>query len=84
METKIYEFVICCTVDHDESIKESDILNRVIEGIQVNNAKVSDDVIQVKDYQFLGGFKKHRIDDDQKKETNWICETQGVWKSSRD
>ena len=50
MKTKIYELSICCTVDHDESVKESDIINRVIEGIQVNTAKVSDDSIQVKDY----------------------------------
>ena len=84
MKTKIYELSICCTVDYDGSVKESDILNRVIDGIQVNTEKVSDDVIQVKDYQFLGGFKKHRLDDDQKKETNRISETQGVWKSSRD
>ena len=64
MKTKIYELSICCTVHYDESVKEADILNRVIEGIQVNTVKVSDDVIQVKDYQFLGGFKKHEIDDE--------------------
>ena len=65
MKTEIYELFICCTVDHDESVKESDILNRVIEGMQVNTAKVSDDAIQVKDYQLIGGFKKHRIDSDE-------------------
>ena len=64
MKTKIYELSICCTVDHDESVKESDILNRVIEGIQVNTVKVSDDTIQVKDYQFIGGFKRHQVDDE--------------------
>jgi len=64
MKTEIYELSICCTVDHDESVKESDIIKRVIKGIQVNTAKVSDDAIQVKDYQFLGGLKKHEIDDE--------------------
>ena len=64
MKTKIYELSICCTVDHDESVKESDIIKRVIEGIQVNTAKVSDDSIQVKDCQFIGAFKKHQVDDE--------------------